>query len=118
VVNVSSDTLVLRSFNAQLGYDNLTSAIFDPVNVGTITYHFMDTGTMTYLEQDTEFNGNVIQHFFLRNALVRPDSTNYIFRPVNNDFSTIEVVFRFGGGFWTGTQQQLSEINMQRGEPS
>jgi prepilin-type N-terminal cleavage/methylation domain-containing protein len=81
IVNISSGSLVLRTVNGQLGYDSATSPIFLPVNLGTVTYQFVDA-TPGYLSRVREFPGQRIEKKYLKGLLIKPEGEHYMFRPM------------------------------------
>ena len=77
IVGISSDTLVLQSFNTENGYK--PDQILNVVNIGTITYRFVASETPTYLKRTVERNGIQQEKKLLIKVLRTPDTTNYIF---------------------------------------
>src|SRR5258706_11693745 len=73
IVSITGDTLVINSFNFNLGYDvSISSAILQSVNIGTITFQFTQSGNNSWVERDILFNNRTQSMRFLQNIL-EPD---------------------------------------------
>lgn len=84
IVEISSGTLTLNTFNPHLGFDvRVNPVIFSPVNIATMTYQFVQNGSDSYLQKTVITNGQAVVTRSLRNILSNPVGDNYLFRSYN-----------------------------------
>jgi type II secretory pathway pseudopilin PulG len=133
VVLVSTEvpnTLILNSINFRLGYDVDKGDIFNPLNIGTITYQFVDNPAGSYLLRRTDFNrldagGNVasidvVERKILRDLLLPDDPAtpiiDAIFEPtVAKDLTApIQITFRLGNGYFRNNPKVYKSQSMIR----
>jgi type II secretory pathway pseudopilin PulG len=119
ILEISTGTpnlLSMKSFNTRLGYDVLTSPIFNPVFIGTITYQFVQTPTESYLLKTISTNtfdgaGNVTgasvySRKLLQNILQPDDPQTPVVDPIfeavvfNDRTTPIQIVLRLGKGYF------------------
>lgn len=81
IIGFTHDTLQLEVFDTRTGFNTQQNpGLFNPVNLGTTTYQYVNNGSESYLRKQTEFGGMVVDDTkLLRNMLLQPDATSYIF---------------------------------------
>jgi hypothetical protein len=120
IQEVSDSKLVLRAFNTrQFNYDE--PDLFDPVNVGTITYQFKLQSGLPFLERKLEFTdipGGSLTNQLLKNLILTPDTTNYVFKGgpgLVPPYDTVEVVIRLKPPMGSTDPQIYREVAFRRG---
>lgn len=88
IVQASSDTLKIQVFNTKSGYSLETNpGIFDTINIGTITYTYVKSGSDSYLKKTIKYPGfPTDEKWLLRNLLLQPDTTDYMFNVCDSIF--------------------------------
>jgi hypothetical protein len=119
IIQISPDTLVLRAFNPRLGYDvRANNGIFDPVNLTTTTYQFIQIGNDTYLQKSTVAGGQTVQIKSLKNMLLVPTATDYLFRYFQGvtipNPQAVEICIRFDSRKMRGNNVSFSMTAMKR----
>ena len=129
IVSAATDTLVLQVYDTRNGFNvNENPGLFDSVNVGTMTYQYTESDGMRYLRKTIVFNGNTFQDKrLLRNFLVKPDSTHYIFNPcpiyatppcpigvATPPYESVEVALRINPVFSKGDVKNFTALAMRR----
>lgn len=81
IVSASSTTLVLNMINTSNGFDvTANPTLFDNINVSTLTYTFVADASGSHLLKTLRRNNvYVVQEKLLRNMLIPPDNTLFMF---------------------------------------
>src|ERR1044071_5367633 len=102
IIIVEPRLLKLSMFDFSRGFDS-NGGIFDGVNIGTVTYQFVEDAGESYLRRTKEFNGEITEDKeLLKNTLQPKDPEtgveNPIFSQTSIEGDVVEIVFQVGLG--------------------
>jgi hypothetical protein len=119
ILEVEKDKLVLSAFDRR-HYTYDSPDLYNPVNVGTITYQYRESNDRSYLERTTEFpsdGGTVLTQKLMERMVVAPTDDDYMFKGgpgVAPPYDSVDIVMRLKPIYGESTMLTYNELAVKR----
>lgn len=111
IILINDSTLKLRMFNFSLGFNN--PALFNDVNIGTVTYQYALRDGKPGLKRQAVFNDVVRERWLLSGMVEAPSAPSPWFKQVGVSLHAVEIAFRMKLPFWKTPKEYRGRVIMQ-----